>query len=377
MIGLMRSAARLSLAALLFTVVGLPRSQAADSNYGKIGDPIHLVVGYQPYWTMGYAPAVLRAKELWKKYLPAGSSVEFQTGLQGSVIVNNMLGAKQQIGYMGDMPAVISVTKERTADLRMVAVLGLAKDVCNVILVRPDAPKFQTPIEAVKWIAGKQFAAARGSCADRFAQAAFKAQQVTPAAYLNQSLEVISTNFKAGRVDAAVVWEPTATKLEEEGVAKRVASGVNFNEEDGGFLVMREDLIRLRPDVVKGWLNAELDSQLYVSNPANSKEVAAIVSKQVTGFSEKMLWDALYGSVPESVGGSKTKYVQTFTFTPDVMSLISKATAFLQEVKAVDVQTLRKEAIEAGLTEEVLKSRGLTAPIGTVTAIQDETPTQK
>lgn len=371
MFKLPRYASRFALAALLIsTVMPLP-SRAADSDYGKVGQPVHLVIGYQPYWTMGYGPAVLRAKELWKKYLPEGSTVEFQIGLQGSVITNNMLGAKQQIGYMGEMPAIAAVTKQRTADLRLVGVLGISKDVCNVFLVRPDAPKFDNPIEGVKWIEGKQFAAARGSCADRFSQSAFKAEKVTPGANLNQSLEVISTNFKAGRVDAAVVWEPTATKLEQEGVAKRVASGVNFNEDDGGFLVMREDLIRLRPDIAKGWLNAELDAQLFVSDPKNSKEVVAIVAKQVTGFTEKMLWDALWAPVAESVGGSKVKLTQPFTFTPDVMALVTKSVAFLHEMKAIDVTELRKDAIMPELTQDVLKSRNLKAPIATISAVSE------
>lgn len=369
MLKILKSSAKITFALMLAAIAGSATANAADSDYGKIGDPVHLVVGYQPYWTMGYAPAVLRAKELWKKYLPTGSTVEFQIGLQGSIIVNNMLGAKQQIGYMGDMPAVVSVTKEKTADLRMVAVLGLAKDVCNVFLVRADAPKFQDSREAIRWINGKQFAAARGSCADRFAQAAFKSENVTPGAYLNQSIEVISTNFKAGRVDAATIWEPTATKLEEEGIARRVASGVTFNEDDGGFVVMREDLIRLRPDVAKGWLNAELDSQLFLSDPKNAREVVRIVSQQVTGFSEKTLWNALYGEIPETVGGSKTKFTQPFSFTPAVMDLIGKAASFLHEVKAINTPKLRNEAIMPELAAQVLKDRGLSAPVGTVTAL--------
>lgn len=41
-------------------------------DYGKVGEPIKLVIGYQPYWTPGFAPAILRSKEMWRKYLPAG-----------------------------------------------------------------------------------------------------------------------------------------------------------------------------------------------------------------------------------------------------------------------------------------------------------------
>jgi hypothetical protein len=54
-------------------------------------EPVKLTVGYQPYDTISYSAAVIRALELWKKHLPPGSEVEFQNALQGSIIVNQML----------------------------------------------------------------------------------------------------------------------------------------------------------------------------------------------------------------------------------------------------------------------------------------------
>ena len=337
--------------------------------YGKPGEPVKLVVGYQPYWTMGFAPAVLRSKEMWKKYLPAGSTVEFQIGLQGAIIVNAMLAGKQQIGYLGEMPAIVSTTKNSVADIRMVAVLGLSQDVCNVLLVRADAPAFKTPAEAIKWVGGKQFATPRGACSDRFAQALFKKSDVQPASYSNQSIEVISTNFKAGKIDAAVVWEPTATKLVENGLARRVASGVNVGESDAGLVVMRADLIQQRPDVAKAWLMAELDAQLFTLDPKNSKEVARIAAQQLAGFSERTLWNANYGVVPESAGGSSVKFSRPFAFTPDVMKLIDEATTFLHGMKSIDTAKLRSDAVMPDLALQVLKERGLTAPIGKIVAL--------
>jgi NitT/TauT family transport system substrate-binding protein len=44
----------------------------------------------------------MRGKKFYEKYLPAGSQVEFQSGLQRAIIVNNMLARNQAIGYMGD-----------------------------------------------------------------------------------------------------------------------------------------------------------------------------------------------------------------------------------------------------------------------------------
>jgi len=44
----------------------------------------------------------MRGKEFWKKHLPQGSTVRFQVGLQGAVIVSQLLAGKQQIGYIVD-----------------------------------------------------------------------------------------------------------------------------------------------------------------------------------------------------------------------------------------------------------------------------------
>lgn len=343
-------------------------ANAADQNFGKPGEPVHLIIGYQPYYTQAWSGVVMRGKEFWKKYLPPGSTVEFQVGLQGAIIVNAMLAGKQHIGYMGDMPAIVSTTKESVADIRMVAVLGLGHDQCNVFLARNDAPQFKTAKEAIQWLGGKQVAVPKGSCTDRFAQAVFKKEKVEPAAYLNQNIEVITSGFRAGKLDAAVIWEPTASRLVQEGLARRIASGANVGENDAGFLAMRYDLIKQRPDVVKAWLNAELDAQLYISDPKNAAEVTKMAVAQTTGFSAKVLWMSLYGQYPEVQGGAPVRNVLAFGFTPEAMDLIGRSAQFLHSIKSINVDKLRPEAVMPEFTAAVLKERGLKAPVGEVKA---------
>ena len=70
-------------------------AQAAEAKYGKPGDPIELTVGHPCCYTEVWSIMVLRGKDLWKKYLPAGSTVKYEIGLQGSTIVNSMLARKQ------------------------------------------------------------------------------------------------------------------------------------------------------------------------------------------------------------------------------------------------------------------------------------------
>jgi NitT/TauT family transport system substrate-binding protein len=344
---------------------------ATDIDFGKPGAPVELVVGYQPYYTESWSGVVMRGKKFYEKYLPKGSKVEFQVGLQGAIIVNNMLAGKQHIGYMGDMPSIVSTTKTETADVRIVGTLGLGFDQCNIFLARNDAPKFANAKEALKWLDGKQVAVPKGSCTDRFAQATFKKENVQPKDYLNQNIEVITSNFRASKIDAAVIWEPTASRLVQEGLARRVASGASVNEGDGGFLAMRADLIKQRPDVVKAWMNAELDAQLFLADEKNASEIIKMAKEQTTGFSDRALWYSLYGTYGAETGGTKTRINLHYAITPQARELIDKATAFLYSIKSINVEKLRADAVMPEFAEQVLKERNLKAPIGDVLALPD------
>ena len=346
-------------------------SAAWAQDYGKPGGPVKLVVGYQPYYTQSWSGVVMRGKKFYEQYLPKGSEVEFQIGLQGAIIVNNMLAGKQHVGYMGDMPSIVSTTKTEVADVRLVANLGLGYDQCNIFLARNDAPKFADANAALRWLDGKTVAVPKGSCTDRYAQATFKKLNINPKEYLNQNIEVITSNFRAGKLDAAVIWEPTASRLVQEGLARRIASGASVQENDGGFLAMRADLIKQRPDVVKAWLQAELDAQLFIADPKNANEVIKMAKEQTTGFGERVLWFSLYGTYDEKAGGQTVRNQLHYGFTPETRELISRAATFLHSIKSINTEKIRPEAIESKWTEEILKERGLKAPIGQVKALPD------
>ena len=304
-----------------------PLTASAEVDFGERGEAVNLVIGYQPYYTESWTGVVNNGKAFWKNHLPAGSTAEFQVGLQGSVIVNAMAGEKQHIGYMGDMPAIASTFKylpERGGtDIRIVAALGTSKQQCNIFLVKNDAPEFANGVEAVKWMDGKITSAPHGACTDRFAQLAFKKAGIKPAKYLNQNIEVITTNFRAGKLDAAAIWEPTATKMVSAGIARRAASGEDFGAQDGAFMVMLNDLIAQRPDAVMGWLEAELDAQEFVADPANADAIAAMAEAQTEQIDQSVLKASLY----DSPMAGTTKLQLDFVISDDAKSLLRDATA--------------------------------------------------
>jgi NitT/TauT family transport system substrate-binding protein len=310
---------------------------AATDGLGDSGEPVTLTVGYQPYYAESWSGLILREKEFWREHLPEGSKVEFQVGLQGSVIVSQMLAGKQQIGYMGDMPAIVGASKRPQRDLRIVSTLGLSSDQCAVFLVRDDAPKLTDQKQAVAWLDGKVVATPQGSCTDRIAQATFEQEGVQPKEYLNQPLDVIASGFESGKIDGAIVWEPTASRLVNAGLARRVASGGLIGAGDAGFMVMSKALLDERPDVVEGWLKAELEAQRFLADPANADEVAAIAKRQTQGFSEQDLWDALYKPWPPEQGGSEdgVRIRLPFVVPDQARAHIGEAAAFLQEIDAI------------------------------------------
>jgi NitT/TauT family transport system substrate-binding protein len=343
-------------------------AQAQELNFGKPGEPVHLVVAHPCCYTEVWSVFANHGKELWKKHLPPGSTVEYLIGLQGAVVVNQMLAGKAHIGYMGDLPAFTAVTKTAAADVRMVGVTGMAYDQCYIFLVRKDAPDFKTTDEALKWVNGKTVATPKGSCTDDFVQKLFRRTNTNPSSYLNQNIEIISSGFRAGRLDAAAVWEPNASHLVHEGLARRVASGATIKEMGAGFIVMQGDLIKQRPDVVKGWLKAELEAQQWMADPANATEMVSIVKARITGFSDKSLRNALYGGYADREGGHAVRLYLPYTFTKDVHDLIGRGVSFLRSNKVIAVDKLRADAIMPEFTQQVLAERGLTSPVGEVKA---------
>lgn len=348
---------------------GFAGSASAEVGFGSPGEPVDLVIGYQPYYTESWSGVVINGQELWKKHLPAGSTAKFEIGLQGSVIVGKLLGEKNHIGYMGDMPAIVSTTKEKIVDLRMIAVLGTSKQQCNIFLVPNDAPEFATGKDAVKWMDGKVVAAPHGACTDRFARLAFQQAGIEPGKYLNQNIENITKNLEAGKISAAAIWEPTASKIQLKGIARRVATGESFDgvdAGDAGFLVMMNEIIETRPDVHRGWLEAELDAQQYLADIGNANEVARMADDQTEGMDRKVLWYSLYGDVPESMGGGPVKLTLDFVFNDKVKDLLAASTKFLHDNKKVPAAQLRDGAVDDAVAREVLKARGLESPLGEI-----------
>lgn len=329
-----------------------------------------IVVGYQAYSTEYYSAQIIKEKELWKKYLPAGTEVVFENALQGSVIVNALVADKQHIGYLGDMPSVIVTTKPEIAPIKLVANTAFsAGQYCNLLMVRADAPKFANYEDAVKWLQGKAVATPKGSCAERFLRIVLEKTGVKPAQILNQSLEVIATNFRVGKIDAAVLWEPTASRIGDlvgEGIARIVSTGYNFDAYDAGFIAMRADFMEKHPDLAKGWLKAELEAQRYIMDPANSHEIAQMVAKNATGVLPRIAWFAEFGGIPAQCGGAPVRDSKPFIFTDGVRKLLDETYVFLHKNNIINMSKAPAGAIDDSIARQVAEEMSVPVPLGDI-----------
>ncbi len=331
----------------------------------KAAEPVHITYGYHPYWTGGWSGVVIKQKGLWKKYLPKGSTVNFEAHLTGPPMVNALLADKMQVGTMGDMPSLVATTKKKQGDIRLVSVPMISNGQnCNLIVVRKDAPNFKSPAEAVKWMNGKLLAVHRGTCANRFFESVLKKNKVKPKRLQYMTIEVIASSFEAGKLDAAAMWEPHARKVVEQGFAKYAATGSPYGETDANFTLMRQDFIEKHPEAAKGWIKAEIEAlKIMEKDPMG---VADMVMKETQGYTPKILWKALYERHPDAAGGDDIVYRGEMIFSPAVIDLMKKGYAFLHSIKVLKSPNIPKDAVNDGPVTAAMKEMGVTAPVALI-----------
>jgi len=329
-----------------------------------------VIVGYQPYDTISYQVAVNQELGIWKKYFPKGVEVEFQPALQGSIISNNLLAGKAHIGYMSVMPATLAATKPEQAKMKMVASLGMSDGMrCSLLLVRNDAPKFKSQEEAVKWLDGKVVAAPKGSAADQYLLMLFDKYKIKPKEYLNQSIEVIASNFRIKKLDAAAMWEPTISRVGDlvgEGLVRIAATGTCVTNPDLGILIMHADFVEKNRTLAEAWIKSELEAQQYLIDPKNYSKVIDMVAKYATGMPKRALWYSIYGQIPADVGGTKLREWKPFIFDKKVLKNIDDVYVFLYKEKRTTIDKPLPGSIDDSIAKKILADKKLKSPIGVI-----------
>ncbi len=330
------------------------------------GKPVDITVGFFPSWVGGWSGVVIKHRDLWKKYLPEGSKVSWDIQVVGPPIVANLMADKSQIGYMGDMPALVATTKRDIADLRIVEVNTFSDtgQICSCMLVRSDAPDFRSIEEAVKWLDGKKIGVSgKGSCGDRFVSSLIRKTGIKPdVQFLDPT--IIKTSLQAKKVDAAQAFQPHVAQIMNHGFGKLAFTGSNWAAQDANFILMRKDFIDQNPEAAKGWIKADIEAMLFILK--NPVETAEMVAKELPGYTVKDLWMAMYGRYPDGTGSQDNNVLMQAGFDDKVMAFINDSFKFLHERNAITVDKPMPGAIYTQLVEAALKEMNVKMPLGPI-----------
>ena len=265
---------------------------AADIDFGKAGEPVKLVVGYQPYYTESWSGVIMRSKKFYEKYLPKGSHGRVPDRPAGRD--HRQQHARRQAAHRllrrhaGHRVDDQAGRRRHPPGRRRSAWAGTSATRSWFAPTRRSSPTIRKRSNG--WTA-RRVAVPKGSCTDRFAQAVFKqrghpAVRVPEPEHRGDHQQLPRRQARRGGDVGADHLAPGAGGPRAQGRHR----ALRVNENDAGFLGMRADLIKQRPDVVKAWLNAELDAQLFFADPKNAMEVIKMAQEQTTGFSERALW---------------------------------------------------------------------------------------
>ena len=338
------------------------------------GKPVTFNVAIRPDWTQGWFGMINEEKKIWKKYLPEGSEVTFSHPIQGGIVTNELIAGKSVIGHNGDAPGLIATFKRDRVDIRAIGLIGSSPSGyhCYQVMVRNDAPKFHDSKEALRWMEGKVVACPKGSCSDRFFQDVLKRENITVKEYLNQPIGVITANLRAGKIDGACTWDPQGAGVSElagEGIGRVVSTGYPWNERDSGTIVCRKDFMDQNPDIVKAWLRAEIETQMWYYDPRNHAEVLQIAQKYVKGFKHKALWFSMAGLIPEPYYGGPIRDEKLMVWNDDIHKLQGVVLDYLAKYKVIPQRELFPGAIDDSLARQAMKEAGVKSPLITLKAV--------
>ena len=277
-----------------------------SGKYGKVGEPVTLTVGYQPYCTPYWTSSINKQAQLWKKYLPEGSNVVWFRALSGPLINNNMYAGKNQLGYMAETPAMRSGD---TVPCDLIAATGYDVGEAGAICVDQKLIE-EGKFKDAKDLAGKNIGTPVGSFSHRQILA-WCDQTGVKTNILDQSTELQITNLRAQNIAAAVTWEPYPSWLEQRGIAKRWVTGQDLDctckkySPDAvphtyrvvGSVLAIHEWLRDRPDIILAFLKSEEEARDMLMNDRDlaayyvSSDITEIHPSVVRVVLDMMVWD--------------------------------------------------------------------------------------
>ncbi|MGC9966009.1 MAG: aliphatic sulfonate ABC transporter substrate-binding protein [Geobacteraceae bacterium] len=223
-----------------------------------------------------YAPIFVAKHKEWleEELAKAGAKpvIKWASFSAGPPINESFAAGQQDIGFLGDTPAIIG--RAAGIDTRIIGLASNGPESLAVIV--PTKSNIKSP----KDLRGKKAAVVKGSYAHHLLVLVLQKEGLTvnDIDLINLSQADIATAIVNGNIDAAAVWEPIITKLESEGAVRVLTDGTGIKK---GILVIiaTNDFAGKHREQTKALLRAyQRGAQFIESNP---KEAAQLIAGDV------------------------------------------------------------------------------------------------
>jgi len=223
-----------------------------------------------------YAPLYVAQRKGWLdeelgKARP-GTTVKWSQFSAGAPINESFASGLQDIGLLGDTPALIG--KSAGIDTRIIGKPSSGPKTIAVII------GFDSPITSARELKGRKVGVPKASYTEHLLSLVLQQQGLTlkDIEQVNLLNADIPPAIIAGSIDAGAVWEPILTKFEAQKAIKVLADGTGLKS---GLLaiVASSDFLKTKRDLAKAFLRAYARGSDFVRS--NPKEAAALVSEDV------------------------------------------------------------------------------------------------
>jgi sulfonate transport system substrate-binding protein len=221
-----------------------------------------------------FAPLFVAKEKGWlqEEYLRLGAIVKWSSFLAGPPMNESFAAGEQDIGLMGDAPAIIG--RSAGMDTRIIGRTSSGPKALAVVVGK------DSPISSARELRGKKVATVKGSYAHHLLTIVLRNAGMTTddIRFLNMSQGDIATGLGKGDIDAAAIWEPLITRLSDQGTARVLTDGTGIKK---GILVIvaTKAFVDRSPVLVRKFLEVYERGRDYVRR--NPREAAILLSGEM------------------------------------------------------------------------------------------------
>jgi sulfonate transport system substrate-binding protein len=264
----MRNILLLSLLASLFVVT--PAAHAGEAKKEVIRLSAQPSSNFIPFW--------IAKNKGWfeEEFGKDGIGVNYAIFKSGPPLLESFVSGEQDIGIVGDSPAIIGHTQG--IKLKAIGVIGHGPKRL-AILIPPNST-----IKSTKDLKGKKIATAKGTTGYEFLVLVLKEQglSLNDVKVINLQPRDAVIALKTGDVEAAAVWEPSVSEAELNGIGKILLDGSGYKL-GLSLIIVNPEFAKKHPDLTARYLKViKRAADWRKKNPGETVEIMAKETKYST-----------------------------------------------------------------------------------------------